>query len=64
MKMTVSQATASVQLCRSHDCDHDRNLGLRLYHPWCRLLRWWRLGLGKEVLGFVCERFDERRPFF
>jgi hypothetical protein len=65
MKTTAWQATASVQLCRGHDHDHDREIGLCLSQPWRRLLlRWWRLELGREALGFVFERDDERRPFF
>jgi hypothetical protein len=61
MKTTMSQATASVQLCRGHD----HELDLRLYQTWCRLLmRWWRLGLGREALGFMGERDDERAALF
>jgi hypothetical protein len=31
MKTTAWEATASVQLCRGHDHDHGREVGLRLY---------------------------------
>jgi hypothetical protein len=50
MKTTVSQATATVQLCRDHDHGRDLGLGLGLYQPWHRLLRWWRLGLGRDAM--------------
>ncbi|KAK1679781.1 hypothetical protein QYE76_040629 [Lolium multiflorum] len=53
---------AAATCCRDHD--HGRDLGLRLYQPWRRLLRWWRLGLGREALGFVCERDDEKAALF
>jgi hypothetical protein len=34
---------------------HSHDLGLDLDQPWIglRLLRWWRLGFGRETLGFV-----------
>jgi hypothetical protein len=47
-----------------HGHDHVRDLGLYLYQPSRRLLRWWRLGLGREVVGFVCEGRCESALFY
>jgi hypothetical protein len=62
----MSQSMVTVQLCRGHEHNHDRDLGLGLglYQPTRRLLRWWRLGLGREVLQFVCEGRWESAPFY
>ena len=64
MKTTTSHATVSVQLRRGNDHDHGRDLGLHLYQTWRRLLRWWRLGLGRDALGFMCEGQWEDDPFY
>lgn len=49
---------------RSHDHGRDLGLGLCLYQPWRRLLRWRLLGLAREVLGFVCEGRWESACFY
>jgi hypothetical protein len=50
---TTAHATTTVNaLLLQHD---RRGLDLDLYQPWNgpRLLKWWSLGLGIVVLGFV-----------